>query len=415
MTYSIGRLAATAVLGCGLLLVVLMGALASTAFSAADGAAAPSGPAEGADTLRLIGILLVVMTPFLLGFMVFVAIHATALVRDPLRDLLDAMQRIATGGAQERIAPAGPLEVQGLSDAVNRIAASLDVRDARSKETATLATIDDLIAGIAHEVNTPLTYMFINQGLIERNSRALAQRTDVPEDVRETARRQTRMHERDRNGLERLRLLSRALREVTRDTDGETGRDINLLVSAAIAITHHRFPAGVRFQATLAATEQVDWRSSELFHALHQILLTTAGIAGTEDILEVQTRDEADAVCITVSDRREVLPVELLELLDETPRGAGGPREGLVGVRDIIERHGGTFGCLSAPGRGTRFTMRLPRIERTVAAQSGAGTPREEGWGSALRVAETGDRTTGRVSRSVVRRPVARGPLPDLP
>ncbi len=39
---------------------------------------------------------------------------------------------------------------------------------------------------------------------------------------------------------------------------------------------------------------------------------------------------------------------------------SGGSGLGLPTVRRIIEAHGGTIACESAPGRGTRFTILLP-------------------------------------------------------
>ena len=84
--------------------------------------------------------------------------------------------------------------------------------------------------------------------------------------------------------------------------------------------------------------------------------------------LILTTRREGDWAVIDVTDTGCGIPHDIHEgvfdaFFSTRPGGSG---LGLPTVRRIVEAHGGTIGLESEPGKGTKFTIRLPTIQGSV-------------------------------------------------
>ena len=77
--------------------------------------------------------------------------------------------------------------------------------------------------------------------------------------------------------------------------------------------------------------------------------------------------DDSDVV-VVLSDTGPGIPAEQLGHIFEPYRTSKekGTGLGLMVSKRIVNDHGGTISVESAPGEGTAFTIRLPRIERRV-------------------------------------------------
>jgi two-component system NtrC family sensor kinase len=73
---------------------------------------------------------------------------------------------------------------------------------------------------------------------------------------------------------------------------------------------------------------------------------------------------------VHVEDTGPGIPAERLARIFEpfysTKLASGGTGLGLAISYDIVRRHGGSLGAASEPGRGTRFTVELPRLARPL-------------------------------------------------
>lgn len=87
--------------------------------------------------------------------------------------------------------------------------------------------------------------------------------------------------------------------------------------------------------------------------------------------LTVRVTAVGDSVCLDVQDTGNGIAPELDLFVPFVTTKTGGTGLGLVVVQQIIEGHGGTITYTSAPGQGTTFTVRLPRL-----SSEGAGNPR---------------------------------------
>jgi signal transduction histidine kinase len=105
-------------------------------------------------------------------------------------------------------------------------------------------------------------------------------------------------------------------------------------------------------------------------------LLTNAIDAIEEDRGEIRlaTHVAGESILISVEDNGVGIPPEARHQIFEvfySTKGNRGTGLGLAVTRKIVEEHGGRIAVDSAPGQGSRFTIRLPLPDKTGAPPSG--------------------------------------------
>ena len=231
-----------------------------------------------------------------------------------------------------------------------------------------MASIGLLAAGVAHEVNTPLTG-------ISSFTQMLLEGAD-PEDPRtrllEKIERQTFRAAKIVNGLLTLSRPAAA-------ASGERGPvDINIVINDVLALLEHQFEMHrIKVRRELSETPVV---LLGMEHKLQQVFLNL--FLNAKDAmprggwLSVVTRMEGDRVVIEVGDTGSGIPSEYLARIYDpffTTKALGqGTGLGLSITYGIIREHEGAIDCQSAAGQGTRFTLSLPAVaaeRRTIAMQ----------------------------------------------
>jgi signal transduction histidine kinase len=80
--------------------------------------------------------------------------------------------------------------------------------------------------------------------------------------------------------------------------------------------------------------------------------------------ITITTRLDCDEAIIEIADDGPGIPAaiqdRIYDLFSTTKEVGKGTGQGLALARATIERHAGSLNCVSAPGEGTRFTVRLP-------------------------------------------------------
>ncbi len=216
-----------------------------------------------------------------------------------------------------------------------------------------MASIGLLAAGVAHEVNTPLTGISsYTQMLLEG-----AAEDDPKTRVLEKIERQTFRAAKIVNGLLNL----------ARPAQVDSGPcDINAVINDVLSLLEHQFRTGrIQVRKELAAiaprVQGIEYKLQQVFLNL---LLNARDAMPKGGWLTIVTRGEGDAAVVEVADTGSGIPAEQLSRIYDpffTTKAIGkGTGLGLSITYGIVQEHGGTITCDSEIGQGTRFTLRLP-------------------------------------------------------
>ena len=217
-----------------------------------------------------------------------------------------------------------------------------------------MASIGLLAAGVAHEVNTPLTGISsYTQMLLER-----ADPDDPNTKVLEKIERQTFRAAKIVNGLLNL----------ARPSQGESLQhvELNVVVNDVLSLLEHQFrTSSIQVRKELAPSAPiVPGIEYKLQQVLLNLLLNARDAMPRGGWLTIVTRFDRNQAVVEVSDTGVGIPAEHLARIYDpffTTKPIGrGTGLGLSITYGIVQEHGGTLACDSAPGKGTRFTLTLP-------------------------------------------------------
>lgn len=248
-------------------------------------------------------------------------------------------------------------------------------------ESEKLAALGGLVAGVAHEINTPV-------GIAVSTASYLSDRTQAAQAVWREGRFEPAAQQKylsDAQESARL-LLSNAqrvarlvanFRQLAVDRVGEERKrfDLRACVDDTLRDLKPRLDeAGVALRVDVPAGIAMDSYPLALAQVLTNLAVNAlqhAFVPGRPGLIVVTARssDDDDAVQLALSDDGQGIDAALRERVFEpfftTRRMHGGTGLGLYIVNQLVARQlGGTVVLGAAAGGGTRFDMRLPRVAR---------------------------------------------------
>ena len=224
-----------------------------------------------------------------------------------------------------------------------------------------LAAAGELAAGVAHEINNPLT------GILGFSERLLRKSTD--EEIR-------RDLERIHNEAQRIIKVMNNLRTFTHHREPEKQySDINDILQMTLELRAYELKTGNIEVVTDFAPSlpEIEVDSNQIQEVFLNIILN-AEQAMTEahggDKLTIKTGKIKDYVRISFTDDGPGISAEHLDRLFDpffTTRGEqGGTGLGLSVCHGIVTEHGGRLYAKSKPGKGATFLVELPTTAKKV-------------------------------------------------
>ncbi len=243
------------------------------------------------------------------------------------------------------------------------------------------------MAGVSHELNTPLGAIHSNHDVI---SRALHRLQDILEDevvtpdelddVRKIVRAMDGVLKTNGIAVDRMVKLVDSLRTFGRPDRADVDRvSLREGIESTLALLGHELKHVeiVREYADLPPIECYPSRINQVFmNLLHNAIQAMDG-KGT---LTIRTRPAGDSITIEIADTgKGIEPQNLGKIFEPgfTTKGVRvGMGLGLALTRQIVDHHGGDISVTSTPGEGTTFRVRLPtRLRAEAAARADRPTP----------------------------------------
>jgi signal transduction histidine kinase len=266
-------------------------------------------------------------------------------------------RRVGAGDLDARIELAGEDEFAELASSFNQMAASLAREQAALVRSQKLASIGHVAAGVAHELNNPLSVILGYTKLLRADPGANAEELKIIED-------ETRLCHR----------IVQELLDLARPRRLEVG-SVDLAVLAREAIERLTDAGALRDRSVRVIADRpvlVAADAGKLRQVIANVVVNAAEATSSTGTITIDARSNGDCAMLTVADDGPGVLPEIKDQIFEPfvttkSRGTG---LGLAIAYAIIDAHGGRISIESSPGAGTLVSLQLPVLRLEVVARS---------------------------------------------
>ncbi|WP_028103982.1 PAS domain-containing sensor histidine kinase [Pseudoduganella violaceinigra] len=268
-----------------------------------------------------------------------------------------------------RDAQGAPLEVIGsLTDITDRKQMEETLLQAQN-----MASIGQLAAGVAHEINNPVGFVTSNMGtlksyadtlfgLVEQSTTAEQRKQADFEFLKEDT---VALLRESMDGLRRVRDIVQALKDFSAGGDSQWQQaDLHEILDGALQALANELRFKIKVEKHYGALPPVRCLPAQLQQVFRNILLNAVQAIPDQGIIRIVTGADSEGVHVRIQDNGAgIAPDNLARIFDPffTTKPVGsGIGLGLYLAYGIVHKHGGRIAVISGSGKGSAFTVHLP-------------------------------------------------------
>ena len=222
-----------------------------------------------------------------------------------------------------------------------------------------------LVAGIAHEINNPLSYIkatteIVKEDIIELKNNSIRKgiKTNKFEELEKSIDTVS-------DGIKRIATITTTLKRFAKPTEEKNFEDINQGMKDTLVILHNRIKNRINVITEYGDIPKVDCNMGQINQVFLNVLLNASESMDTGEI-KIRTWNDSNLVHIQVADQGIGIPKEKLNRIFDPffTTKEHGTGLGLSVSYQIIKDHKGNIKIESEEGKGTKVTISLP-IETT--------------------------------------------------
>ena len=275
----------------------------------------------------------------------------------------------------------------------------LEATQAQLMQSERMASIGQLAAGVAHEINNPVGYVNSNLGSLQRYVadllRLLSAYQNIETELPEVARDQvialkkeidyefmqndiTELMNETLDGLKRVTRIVQDLKNFSHVGESENQwANLEDGLDSTLRVVWNELKYKAEVVKEYAGLPQIRCYPFQLNQVFMNLLVNASHAIQEKGKITVRTGFDEGQVWIQVQDNGRGIPAENLQRIFDpffTTKPVGkGTGLGLSLSYDIVKKHGGHIDVSSEPGQGSTFTVFLPRNtpEQTAATSPG--------------------------------------------
>ncbi|MFT6163411.1 MAG: signal transduction histidine kinase [Zhongshania aliphaticivorans] len=245
---------------------------------------------------------------------------------------------------------------QALSKALD----DLKMQQGQLIQSEKMASLGQMVAGVAHEINTPLGYASSNVEIIRESLQGMGQEVDA-----ESLEEFDVLLADVEYGLNQISELVMSLKDFSRvDRSQSQLFDLNAGIDTALKICNNQLKDGINIERNFAELPEISCAPSQLNQVFLNLINNAAQAMDGRGLIQITTRQVDAYVEVAIRDNGsgmdEDTRAHIFEPFFTTKAVGKGTGLGLSIVFRIIEDHGGTIQVESELGKGTEFVVRLP-------------------------------------------------------
>jgi signal transduction histidine kinase len=263
---------------------------------------------------------------------------------------------------------------------------SLKLTQSQLVQSEKMASLGQLVAGIAHEINNPVTFISAGVDSLNTNLEEVRQVLDIyhritPENAeeklkeieilkekieyKETIREINKLIESVRTGTERTTEIIKGLRTFSRlDEDVLKTADIHEGLDSTLIILRNKYKNRIEIKKLYGDIPEIECYPGQLNQVFMNILANAIDAIDDKGAITISTSKSNGSIRISIKDTGKGIPENIRSKIFEpffTTKEVGqGTGLGLSICHGIIERHSGSSEVRSVVGKGSEFVIVLP-------------------------------------------------------
>lgn len=352
------------------------------------------------NVLKNVNIAFFTVVGAIVVLLIILSFFASKILLTPIYEVLGAIERADFDQGLVQIPSTNETELGLLAEGFNDLSrrtyesqkalkdkiqelegANNEIRDTQAKlvHTAKMASLGQLVAGVAHELNNPIGFIYSNMTHLREYSQKLIHLVDVadkhPEDLKsEMKKADLKYIEKDlpklisscEDGARRTRDIVLGLRNFSRLEEAQIKQvDIHEGLETTLQLLTGELKNRIEVVKHFDKLPKVNCYPSQLNQVFMNVLSNAAQAIENEGQIFLTTKKlSGDRIEVSIRDTGKGMSKSTLEKIFDpffTTKGLGsGTGLGLSISYGVIQKHGGDILVTSSAGKGTEFKIILP-------------------------------------------------------
>ncbi|GAB3422753.1 ATP-binding protein [Massilia agilis] len=269
--------------------------------------------------------------------------------------------------------------------------ANLKATQGQLVQSEKMASLGQLVAGVAHELNNPIGFIYANFPHLEEYTNELLELIDTMRLAAVDPAQKAAIEERIRaidldfikedtvkiirsgkSGAARIKEIVSSLRSFSRLDEAEL-KSVRLEdgIDDTLALLHHQIKNRITVSKDYRLNEPVVCFAGQINQVFMNIIYNALQAMDGPGTLQIATRRDGEFAQVSITDSGKGIPPDVIDKIFDpfftTKKVGEGTGLGLSISYGIVEKHGGRIDVRSEPGKGATFTVAIRMRPLTTA------------------------------------------------